>query len=228
MENKTIASEIITEQENNLKEIMFKLDEVNNSIEKIEFILLELLELVDETPKNMNEVYAFSNNQDRMNMFACIALDFLVNTQKEVKEILQEKRDEENMEGHIKIHRKLLNWEWYSDINTSRLFIHMLLVANWKEQRFRGVMIPRGAFASSVPKLAEETGLSIQEIKTALNHLKSTGEVTCKVTGKYTVFIVNNYHFYQQDNRQTNLQSTDNQPTTNLQSTCLKEEEGKK
>ena len=72
---------------------------------------------------------------------------------------------------YIKLSRKILEWEWYSDINTSRLFIHMLLKANWKEGKFRGTTVPRGSFVSSIGKLAEETQLTNREIRTAISHL---------------------------------------------------------
>ena len=77
--------------------------------------------------------------------------------------------------GFIKIDRGILDWEWYSDINTTRLFIHLILKANWKDGRFQGVKVPRGSLVTSLPTLAEETGLSLQQIRTAEKHLKSTG-----------------------------------------------------
>lgn len=80
--------------------------------------------------------------------------------------------------GRIDLHRKILDWEWYSDINTCRLFIHMLLKANWREGKFRGTTVPRGSFVSSLEKLSEETGLTIRELRTAISHLKMTGELT--------------------------------------------------
>lgn len=101
------------------------------------------------------------------------------------------------MEGHVKLFRKFLEWEWYMDINTKLLFIHMLLRANWKEGKFQGKIIPRGSFVSSYPKLAEETNLTIDEVRTALKHLKSTGDVTVTSHSKYSVYTVNNYCCYQ-------------------------------
>ncbi len=99
--------------------------------------------------------------------------------------------------GRINLHRKILGWEWYSDINTCRLFIHMLLKANWKDGKFRGTTVPRGSFVSSISKLAEETGLTNDEIRTAIKHLIDTGEITKRSTNKYTVFTVVNYNLYQ-------------------------------
>ena len=81
------------------------------------------------------------------------------------------------MGGHIKIDRKILDWEWYSDINTCRLFIHLLLKANWKDGRFQGTEVPRGSLVTSYNSLAKDTGLSVKNVRTALNHLETTGEV---------------------------------------------------
>ena len=89
------------------------------------------------------------------------------------------------MDGnYIKLSRGLLEWEWYTDINTTRLFIHMLLKANWKDGNFKGTTVSRGSFVSSIGKLAGETGLTEREIRTAISHLKKTGEVTSKTTVK--------------------------------------------
>lgn len=102
------------------------------------------------------------------------------------------------MEGnYIKINRSILDWEWYKDINTYRLFTHMLLKANWKEGRFMGREIPRGSFVSSYPRLSEETGLTVDELRTALKHLKATGEITVTSQSKYSVFTIKNYCIYQ-------------------------------
>ena len=127
---------------------------------------------------------------------------------------------------YIKICRSLLDWEWYSDINTCRLFIHMILKANWKDGKFRGTTVPRGSFISSIENLAKETKLTKMEVRTAISHLKSTGEITSKSTSKYTVFTVVSYDLYQTTNKQDNNQATYEQHTNNIQLTTI--EEGKK
>jgi len=73
----------------------------------------------------------------------------------------------------------------------------MLLKANWKEGRFRDITVPRGSFVSSVAKLSEETGLTNDEVRTAISHLISTKEITKRSTNRYTVFTVVNYALYQ-------------------------------
>lgn len=98
---------------------------------------------------------------------------------------------------YIKLSRNILEWEWYADINTCRLFVHMLLKANWKEGNFRGTTVPRGSFVSSIAKLAEETQLTPDEVRTAIKHLIKTHELTKQSYSKYTVFTIKNYAMYQ-------------------------------
>nr|DAI13171.1 MAG TPA: replisome organizer [Caudoviricetes sp.] len=118
----------------------------------------------------------------------------------------------------VKLHTKILNWEWYSDINTTRLFIHCLLKANWKDGKFEGIDIPRGSFVTSLPKLSKETGLSIQQTRTSLSKLILTNNITNKSYTKYRVISIINYEAYQENNSQSNRQITDNQQTNQQQS----------
>jgi hypothetical protein len=121
--------------------------------------------------------------------------------------------------GWIKIHYNLLNWEWYDDINTKTLFLHLLLMANWKDKKWHGILIKRGSFVTSLGKLANQTGLSVQNVRTSLNKLKSTHEITSKTTNKYTYITINNFNDYQE----TTNKLTNNQQTTNKQLTTTEE-----
>lgn len=86
-----------------------------------------------------------------------------------------------------------------------------------------GETIPRGSFVTSLDSLAKELGLSVQEIRTALKHLISTGELTSKSTNKYRIITVVNYEMYQQVNKQPNSPLTGNQQATNNQLTTIEE-----
>ena len=127
------------------------------------------------------------------------------------------------MAEFIKIDRKILQWEWYLNINTKVVFLHCLLKANWKDGKWQGIDIKRGSFISSYNKIASETALSVMEVRTAFNHLKCTGEVTSKSHSKYTVFTVKNYDLYQSINKQNNVLLTNNQQTINTQLTTIEE-----
>ena len=130
------------------------------------------------------------------------------------------------MSDYIKLNRRILEWEWYSDINTKTLFLHMLLKANWKDGRFQGTEIPRGSFVSSISKLSEETGLTERKVRTALEHLKTTGEVTSKSSSKFTVFTIKNYCCYQSTDTQNDKQATGDRQASDRRPTTI--EEGKK
>lgn len=123
----------------------------------------------------------------------------------------------------IKVYRKFLEWEWYSDVNTSRLFIHCLLKANWKPAKWKGQTIESGQFVTSLASLSKETQLTVQQVRTALEHLASTGEITNKSQSKYRIITVNNWNCYQDDNRVDNKQVTNNQQTSNKQVTTIEE-----
>lgn len=120
----------------------------------------------------------------------------------------------------------MLEWEWYTDINTTRLFVHLILRANWKDSKFRGTTVPRGSLISSFRKLADETSLTEREIRTAISHLEETGEVTHRGHSKYSVFTVVNYDKYQVTDTQTDNQETSNRQSNDILTTTI--EEGKK
>lgn len=111
------------------------------------------------------------------------------------------------MEGYIKLNRQVMSWEWYTDNNTFKIFIHCLLKANHKKAKWRGILIERGCFISSYSNLAKETGLTVRQVRTALNHLQMTGEVTKSKKSKYTLFKVSNYSRYQTSDKVTAKQN---------------------
>ena len=73
--------------------------------------------------------------------------------------------------NYIKISRRILDWEWWMDMNTTRVFIYMIICANWKEGKFKGIDIPRGSFVASIASISDGTGLTNDEVRTAIKHL---------------------------------------------------------
>lgn len=122
-------------------------------------------------------------------------------------------------DGFIKLHRSILDWEWYQDQNTKSVFIHLLLNANWEDSRFRGHEVPKGSLVCGRKKLAKSLGLTEQEIRTSLEHLKSTNEITIKSTNKFSIITIANWEKYQglreESTNKTTNKTTNNQPTTN-------------
>jgi len=119
------------------------------------------------------------------------------------------------MSGWIKIHRQILDWEWYSDNNAFRVFMHLILKANHKEKRYKGIELKSGSVVTSRDILAMETGLSVRQIRTALDKLKTTNEVAIKTSSKGTIIQVVNYEKYQiETNEKTSDRPTSDQQTT--------------
>lgn len=125
--------------------------------------------------------------------------------------------------GWIKLHRKILDWEWFTSPSTLQLFIYLLLRANKEDKKWRGILIKRGQLVTSVATISEETKLSTQQVRTSLNRLKSTNEITSKTTNRFTLVTVCKYESYQlyeeveQQTKQQALQQTNNKQITNKQ-----------
>ena len=120
-----------------------------------------------------------------------------------------------NNTGWIKIHRSILNWEWFDSANTFIVFMYCLIRANHKENDWKGITVERGTFITSYRKIATETGLTVQKVRTALANLQTTHELTLKPTQSYTLVSICNYDFYQDEG---DLKQHINQHTIHLQS----------
>jgi len=121
------------------------------------------------------------------------------------------------IQGWIKIHRQLLEWEWYDDINVTRLFLHILLKANHKSKNYKGELIQIGEHLTSREILSNETGLTIRQVRTALTKLKTTNEVSIKSSSQGTKIQVVNYEKYQVTTNEVTAKRpvNDQQTTTN-------------
>jgi hypothetical protein len=131
------------------------------------------------------------------------------------------------MEGWIKLHRKFLDWEWFCVDEMVKLFIYLLLTANYEKKTWRGIKIERGQLLTGLNSLHEKTKISHQTLRTCLNRLEKTGEINKQSTNKYTLITICNYECYQDyeitTNNQPNEQLTNDQQTTNKQLTTTKE-----
>lgn len=103
-----------------------------------------------------------------------------------------------NPKGFIVLHRKLLNWEWYKNTNTKVLFLHLLLTANYVPTKCEGQVVQRGEVMTTYPLLSAETGLTVKEIRTALNHLNGADITAVRKVPKGSIISIKNYNQYQE------------------------------
>ena len=100
------------------------------------------------------------------------------------------------MAGWVKIHRELLQWEWFGKPEMVQLFLYLLLKANCEEKQWQGITIMRGQLITTNSAIRKDLQLSEQQIRTIIKRLISTGEITYKSTNKYVIITICNYDSY--------------------------------
>ena len=101
------------------------------------------------------------------------------------------------LNGYVKLNRNLLDWRWYRDANTIRVFLHLLLSANFKDQPFENIIVRRGEVATSYGAIAEALHISARQARTAVTHLKVSGTVSVKQYSKFQVISIISWDLYQ-------------------------------
>lgn len=100
----------------------------------------------------------------------------------------------------IKLHRKFLRWEWYEVPEMVQLFVWLLLNAAHEDTPWQGRTIYRGQVLTGRRKLAEALHTSEKKVRTCLERLKSTGEITTdglRGANGFTLITICNYERYQ-------------------------------
>lgn len=128
---------------------------------------------------------------------------------------------------YIKIFHKMLDWGWYGDTNTFRVFMHILLRANYKESEYLGQKIGPGECVFGRRAWAKALGLSERQVRTAIEHLKSTNEIAIRTTNKFSVITVVKWEDWQIEEgkatRKTTHKKSNERPTSDQQPTTSKD-----
>lgn len=99
--------------------------------------------------------------------------------------------------GWIKIYRSLLDWEWFDDAETVKLFIYILLSANYEDKKWRGMVVERGQYVTSLGSLSEILRLSVKRVRIRLERLTKSGAITTSGANRFTIITICNYDTYQ-------------------------------
>jgi hypothetical protein len=100
--------------------------------------------------------------------------------------------------------------------------------ANPYPSKWKTMELNRGEFVTSIKRLSDSIGISIQKCRTIIKKLTEYGFITTKSTNEFTIIKLCNYGSYQDKNSMvqqtnnkptTNAQQTNNKPTTNAQQT---------
>lgn len=98
---------------------------------------------------------------------------------------------------YIKVDRNLLTWRWFQNADTLKMWLYLLLKANIEDRDFEGITIHRGELATSYPRLMADLGMTLQQVRTNLGHLKATGEITATQHRRFQVISILCYDKYQ-------------------------------
>ena len=101
-----------------------------------------------------------------------------------------------NTNGFIQLSREFLRWQWYDDDPAMRLFLHLLLTANYAPAKWHGITVERGQRAASLAILSEETGIPRTTLFRTLKKLEKSGDVEQQKNSSFTVITVKNYDSY--------------------------------
>jgi DNA-binding transcriptional regulator YhcF (GntR family) len=74
-----------------------------------------------------------------------------------------------------------------------------MLLANRNPHNYMGGVIDRGEVLASYEFLAKHTGLSVQNVRTAISNLKKTNMIKHRIINGTNVFTIVKYMDYQQE-----------------------------
>jgi len=116
---------------------------------------------------------------------------------------------------------------FYTDDKPFKLFFHCLIKANFKQRYWKGELVDRGEFITSLTHLADELCWSIQSVRTCVTKLEKHKELTKTSTKLYTKITICNYDIYAGCNNDTNIPTnivlTQEQHTSNTPLTTREE-----
>ena len=119
--------------------------------------------------------------------------------------------------GFVKLPREIKFWGWYTDSNVFRVFIHLLLSACYEDGEFYGEKVSKGQVMTGRKVLASDLRMSESQVRTALEKLEASGDITIKSTNKYSVITIVKWDFIQtEENFFTNKSPTNHQQITTL------------
>ena len=134
----------------------------------------------------------------------------------------------------LKLYRRSIDSQVFSDPHLWHLFCWCLLRANWKEGFFQGVQIEPGSFATGRDAAAESLGVSPSAFYRRLKRLEEMRIIEIKANNRFTVISVVKWSFFQNNEQQENNQRTTSDTTSEQPANTIEEgnksrrEEGKK
>ena len=101
----------------------------------------------------------------------------------------------------IKLPRTFCDWRWYKDSHMVLLYLHILLHASFSDKEIGEVVIKRGQMLTSYAQLCNNTGLSLQTVRTCIKKLLKTKQIKVLSCKHHTTISVVAYDNFQPEGR---------------------------
>ena len=115
----------------------------------------------------------------------------------------------------VKLHRNIVDWEWFDDKNALKLLIYLNVKVNIVDKQWKGITVKRGSLVTGKYSITEDLGISVQQYRTALKKLVQSGEIVKKATNAYTILTLTKWEKMQHDQQTDNKRITNEQQTDN-------------
>lgn len=115
----------------------------------------------------------------------------------------------------VKLHRNIVDWEWFDDKNALKLLIYLNVKVNIVDKQWKGITVNRGSLVTGKYSITEDLGISVQQYRTALKKLIQSGEIVKKATNAYTILTLTKWEKMQHDQQTDNKRITNEQQTDN-------------
>lgn len=91
-------------------------------------------------------------------------------------------------EGFTKFPNALRAAPWRNEPKTVAVYFYLRMNAAHFSSGWNSIALDPGQIISGRAQIAAETGLTQNEVRTAIDHLKRTGHITSSTTNKYSIF----------------------------------------
>jgi len=132
------------------------------------------------------------------------------------------------MDGYIYLYRTLKNWRWYKHLETRCIFIDLLLSASYQDRQVGEITLEPGQVITSIRRLSADNGISERSVRTSLNRLEKTGELTQRTTHRYTIITLANWASYQSSKEKATQQTTSQRHSNDTVPTTYKKDKKEK
>lgn len=96
--------------------------------------------------------------------------------------------------GFAPVDRSIMKWGWLQNGNTFRVFMLLLLGANYSDTQFEDITVHKGQCVTSMTRIAETLAINRDTVRRALKNLQKTKDITVKKFPKFLLITVNSFN----------------------------------